>query len=46
MKRPAVPFLMQPAEHRAELCRILALGLVRLLTCPQSSLVHIESPWG
>jgi hypothetical protein len=32
MKRPnpLSPFLMTPAERRAELCRILALGLVRL----------------
>ena len=32
MKRPnpLSPFLMTPPERRAELCRILALGLVRL----------------
>lgn len=27
---PLSPFLMSPAERRAELCRILALGLIRL----------------
>ena len=27
---PLSPFLMTPAERRAELCRILALGLIRL----------------
>lgn len=27
---PLAPTLMTPAERRAELCRILALGLVRL----------------
>ena len=32
MKRPnpLSPFLLTPPERRAELCRILALGLVRL----------------
>ena len=32
MKRPnpLPPDLMSPAERRAELCRLLALGLVRL----------------
>lgn len=29
---PLSPFLMTPAERRAELCRILARGLVRLRT--------------
>ena len=28
---PLSPFHMPPAERRAEMCRILALGLVRLL---------------
>lgn len=28
---PLAPFHMTPAERRAELCRILALGLVRLM---------------
>ncbi len=28
---PLSPFHMTPSERRAELCRILALGLVRLL---------------
>jgi hypothetical protein len=28
---PLAPALMTPTERRAELCRILALGLVRLL---------------
>jgi len=28
---PLSPFHMTPAERRAELCRILALGLVRLM---------------
>ena len=28
---PLSPMLMSPAERRAELCRLLALGLVRLL---------------
>lgn len=27
---PLSPFLMTPSERRAELCRILALGLIRL----------------
>jgi len=27
---PLSPFLMSPAERRAELCRLLALGLTRL----------------
>ncbi|AZL60987.1 hypothetical protein EI545_02330 [Tabrizicola piscis] len=27
---PLSPFHMSPAERRAELCRILALGLIRL----------------
>lgn len=33
MKRPnpLSPFMMTPTERRAELCRLLALGLVRLL---------------
>ncbi|PAU98074.1 hypothetical protein CK240_06315 [Paracoccus salipaludis] len=32
MKRPnpLSPMLMKPTERRAELCRLLALGLVRL----------------
>ena len=29
-RTPLSPFLMSAAERRAELCRILALGLVRL----------------
>jgi hypothetical protein len=38
MKRPNPlhPDLMSPAERRAELAVLLALGVVRLL-CPQSS---------
>lgn len=32
------PFLMSPAERRAELCRILALGLVRLIQRQSSEL--------
>jgi hypothetical protein len=33
MNRPNAlsPFLMTPAERRAELCRILGFGLIRLL---------------
>jgi hypothetical protein len=33
MNRPNAlsPFLMSPTERRAELCRILALGLIRLM---------------
>lgn len=33
MKRPnpLSPYLMTPAERRAELCALLALGLVRLM---------------
>ncbi len=30
-KNPLSPFHMTPAERRSELCRILALGLVRLM---------------
>jgi len=32
------PFLMSPAERRAELCRLLALGLIRLLQRQSSEL--------
>ncbi len=35
---PLSPFHMTPAERRAELCRILALGLVRLLQRQSSEL--------
>lgn len=35
---PLLPFHMSPAERRAELCRILALGLVRLLQRQSSEL--------
>lgn len=35
---PISPFLMTPAERRAELCRILALGLVRLVQRQSSEL--------
>lgn len=35
---PLSPALMTPAERRAELCRILALGLVRLLQRQSSEL--------
>jgi len=40
MKRPnpLSPFLMTPAERRAELCRILALGLIRLMQRQSSEL--------
>ncbi len=35
---PLSPFHMTPAERRAELCRILALGLVRLMQRQSSQL--------
>jgi hypothetical protein len=35
---PLSPFQMTPAERRAELCRILALGLVRLMQRQSSEL--------
>jgi hypothetical protein len=35
---PLSPFHMTPAERRTELCRILALGLVRLLQRQSSEL--------
>lgn len=35
---PLSPFHMTPAERRTELCRILALGLVRLLERQSSRL--------
>ena len=35
---PLSPFHMTPAERRAELCRILALGLVRFLHRQSSEL--------
>jgi hypothetical protein len=35
---PLSPFHMTPAERRAELCRILALGLVRLMQRQSSEL--------
>jgi hypothetical protein len=35
---PLAPALMTPTERRAELCRILALGLVRLLQRQSSEL--------
>lgn len=35
---PLSPFHMSPAERRAELCRILALGLVRLMQRQSSEL--------
>lgn len=35
---PLSPFHMTPAERRAELCHILALGLVRLLQRQSSEL--------
>lgn len=35
---PLASALMTPAERRAELCRILALGLVRLLQRQSSEL--------
>jgi hypothetical protein len=35
---PLSPFHMAPAERRAELCRILALGLVRLMQRQSSEL--------
>lgn len=35
---PLAPALMTPAERRSELCRILALGLVRLLQRQSSEL--------
>ena len=47
MKRPNAlpPHLMSPAERRAELCRLLALGLVRLhmRNCDQVSVEDRES---
>ena len=35
---PLSPFHMTPAERRAELCRILALGMVRLMQRQSSQL--------
>ena len=35
---PLSPFHMSPAERRAELCRILAIGLVRLMQRQSSEL--------
>jgi hypothetical protein len=35
---PLSPFHMSPAERRTELCRILALGLVRLMQRQSSEL--------
>jgi hypothetical protein len=35
---PLSPFHMTPTERRAELCRILALGLIRLHTRQSSEL--------
>ena len=35
---PLAPIHMTPAERRAELCRILALGLIRLLERQSSEL--------
>lgn len=35
---PLSPFHLTPAERRAELCRILALGLVRLMLRQSSEL--------
>lgn len=35
---PLSPFHMAPAERRTELCRILALGLVRLMQRQSSEL--------
>lgn len=35
---PLSPFHMTPTERRAELCRILALGLVRLMQRQSSEL--------
>ena len=42
---PLSPFLMTPAERRAELCRILARGLVRLRQriCDEASRVGGDS---
>jgi len=52
MKRPnpLPPDMMDPAERRAELCRLLALGLVRLrmreLDEPSDNTgeIHLHSP--
>jgi hypothetical protein len=38
---PLSPFHMTPAERRAELCRILALGLVRIHQRQSSELSEI-----
>jgi hypothetical protein len=38
---PLSPFHMTPAERRAEMCRILALGLVRLLQRQSSELSDV-----
>lgn len=35
---PLSPSLMTPAERRSELCRILALGLIRLMQRQSSQL--------
>lgn len=35
---PLAPSLMTPAERRTELCRILALGLIRLMQRQSSQL--------
>jgi len=35
---PLSPHLMSPLERRAELCRVLALGLVRLMARQSSEL--------
>lgn len=42
---PLSPFLMTPAERRAELCRILARGLVRVRMrhCDEASRTTGES---
>ncbi len=37
---PLSPFHMTPTERRAELCRILGLGLVRLLQRQSTELSH------
>jgi hypothetical protein len=43
LRRPNAlsPYLMSPAERRAELCRILALGLVRLMQRQSSELSEV-----